>query len=774
MSRSLFLLGGALSVASCAQRDATQLVFRIESDPQPATWLSSVRLELRDVGSGATLYDRTLSPSQLPAERGLITDDDSDPRRIRATVFAVRSDNGETILQRANVAFFSGRTARVTLYLSKDCDAMAQARCFSQGAFVCGFRGQCEPSDRPSVELLFRDGGRVEASVSVDAAVPMDGAAESGVGDASDASNERDVVEDGAAPDAAAPLPVRLIAPLSGDTVTNVRPMLRWQLPAEATGARVELCRDRAMSMGCSTFDGTGTSLQPPSALSSGLWFWRARALMGPTLSSAASAVWPFRVGLVTRSTATNTSWRVYADFNGDGYSDVAIGAPRANGATGRVDVFNGSVAGVGSTRSWSATGGASGDEFGASVASAGDINGDGFADLIVGAPKADPPGASGAGSVSIYVGGATGLAATPFEVLSGVSAGDEFGTSVSSAGDVNGDGIDDVIVGAPFAQSDVAARSGAATIFLGGASTLASFARLSPRPAMVNDTARFGTAVGCAGDVDGDGFSDVIVGGPNINTMRMELGEASVFFGGVVAGAARFDVQGGSANAGFGRAVAGIGDVDGDGYADVLFGSPDAADGARQGQPRLFRGASNRVLIVRETPTLTGTAMGHEESFAVSSAGDINGDGVGDFVQGAPGFADSGAARVILGSRATINFDPMRMLSGAGSMARYGAAVANAGDVNGDGYADLIVAAPSAMLGAGVVLIYHGSAAWTPLVTPARTLTGAMTEGFGASVALRAGRARRRRASSLREAGSDRWCALRCATTRGAEESCR
>lgn len=414
------------------------------------------------------------------------------------------------------------------------------------------------------------------------------------------------------------------------------------------------------------------------------------------------------------------------------------------------------------------------GAEFGASVASAGDINGDGYADLLVGAPKADPSGAANAGSVSVYLGSAAGLAAMPFATFDGRSAGDEFGTSVSSAGDVNGDGLDDLIVGAPFAQSDAAVRGGAAFVFTGGTSVLAPLARLSPAMSAVRETARFGTVVGCAGDVDGDGFSDVIVGGPNVNTAMMELGEASVFFGGPAPGDARFDVLGGSANSGFGRAVAGIGDIDGDGYADVLFGSPDAANGARQGQPRLFRGTSDRRLSELATPPLTGTAMGDEESFSVSSAGDINGDGFGDFVQGAPGVAPSGSARVILGSAAPINFNAMRLLGSGAGIERFGAVVANAGDVNGDGYADLLVAAPSAMMGAGVVLIYHGSAMWTPLAGPARTLSGTMTEGFGSSVALGAGRARRRRALSLREAGVDRRVALRCATTRGAPESCR
>jgi hypothetical protein len=202
-------------------------------------------------------------------------------------------------------------------------------------------------------------------------------------------------------------------------------------------------------------------------------------------------------------------------DINGDGYADLIVGAPSALGTTTtNAYVYLGTASGPSLTPATTLTGpGVVSSDitisrfgFGASVGSAGDINGDGYADVIVGAPGLNTL----TGNAYVYLGGATGLSMNAM-TLSGVAAGDMFGTSVGSAGDVNGDGFGDILVGAPGAMSG----AGAAYVYLGGASGLSATPVTVAAPA---GAAAFGTSVASAGDVNGDGRIEDIVGAPDTN----------------------------------------------------------------------------------------------------------------------------------------------------------------------------------------------------------------------------------------------------------------
>ena len=163
-------------------------------------------------------------------------------------------------------------------------------------------------------------------------------------------------------------------------------------------------------------------------------------------------------------------------DVNGDGYSDVLVGAPdNDNGQSdeGAAYLFLGSPAGLSLAPGWTREGDQASARFGLSVASAGDMNGDGYSDVLVGAPGYTD-GQAGEGAVFLYLGSSGGLSSVPARLWQGNQAGARFGSSVSGAGDVNGDGFDDVLVGVPGfdgGQSD----EGAAFLFLGAASALPS-----------------------------------------------------------------------------------------------------------------------------------------------------------------------------------------------------------------------------------------------------------------------------------------------------------
>lgn len=312
-------------------------------------------------------------------------------------------------------------------------------------------------------------------------------------------------------------------------------------------------------------------------------------------------------------------------DVNGDGFSDIIVGADSADPGgrmfAGTASVFHGSPAGVSVSPARVFGGAGSADLFGHSVASAGDVNGDGFADVIIGSELADPGGRTNAGTASIFQGSASGLVASPMRVFEG-NTNDGFGVSVSSAGDVNNDGFADIVVGADFARP-----GGSASVFHGGTAGLPAEAA-HVLESVVGGTL-FGHSVATAGDVNNDGFSDVLIGAPWATPSgRMLAGTVSVFQGtatGLSTRAVRV-LEGVLANDTFGGAVAGAGDLNGDGFADIAVGAEIADPGARVnvGACALFSGSSAGI---QELPTRVlegateGDLFGHSLARASSTA---------------------------------------------------------------------------------------------------------------------------------------------------------
>ncbi|MFZ6028822.1 MAG: FG-GAP-like repeat-containing protein [Chloroflexota bacterium] len=461
-----------------------------------------------------------------------------------------------------------------------------------------------------------------------------------------------------------------------------------------------------------------------------------------------ADAVYPVTVDPL----ATSPSWEMESnqaaaqlgfavasagDVNGDGYDDIIVSAPYFDSATdgGRVFVFHGSSSGPGVTAAWTAAGGQAGAQFGWSVASAGDFNGDGYADVLIGARAYDNTPAD-EGAAFVWYGSAGGLscgsgcptdpAAADWQAESD-QAGAGFGFSLAAAGDIDGDGYGDVLIGAPNYEDNSPTEDdeGWAFLYLGGAAPDAN----ADWTASSNQAgAVFGHAVASAGDFNGDGYGDVLIGAYGFdNGIYTNDGSAYLWFGsagglgaaGTPANAA-WGVSGGQDNAQLGASVAAAGDVNGDGYGDVILGAPGYSDTlSAEGRAFAYYGSA--------TPD-TGAdwqADGEQASSAfgvvVASAGDTNGDGYADILVGAnlytQGFSAEGAAFAWFGSGSGLgaNGAPGNAgwsVAGGQGNAYLGAAAASAGDVNGDGYSDLIAGAPgytNAENGEGRAQLFYG-----------------------------------------------------------------
>jgi len=276
--------------------------------------------------------------------------------------------------------------------------------------------------------------------------------------------------------------------------------------------------------------------------------------------------------------------------------------------------------------------------QFGFSVATAGDVNGDGYADVIVGAPSYDNDQRE-EGRAYVYYGSPSGPSKTPDWMAEGDQEFAGFGFSVASAGDVNGDGYDDVIVGA-YLYDNGEPNEGRAYVYYGSAAGLS----LTPDwTGEINQVgAQFGYSVGTAGDVNGDGYSDVIIGAFLYDNGQDAEGGAFVYHGSASGLSATPDwsAESNQAGARFGASVGTAGDVNGDGFDDVIVGAYNYDHGEiDEGRAAVYEGSASGLS---RTPswTVDGKQSGAQLGYAVGTAGDVNGDGFDDVVVGADQYA--------------------------------------------------------------------------------------------------------------------------------------
>jgi hypothetical protein len=309
------------------------------------------------------------------------------------------------------------------------------------------------------------------------------------------------------------------------------------------------------------------------------------------------------------------------ADVNGDGFDDLLVGAPEYHNGdvrSGAIFLFYGSAAGLAAEPGWHMVGSQTGSQFGLSVAAVGDLNGDGFADLAAGAPWYSFTESKG-GAAFAYYGSPTG----PGPVADWAAGVDQasvlFGQSVAGAGDLNGDGLADLVIGAPQ-YSQAGDKVGAAFVYYGALAGLP----LTPDWTAVGPQVdgRFGQSVAGAGDVNGDGYADLLVGANRISQQYDREGVVYLYHGGAagLSEAAAWVAYGGQAWSGWGTAVAGAGDLDGDGYADVVIGAPFYSDDqSAEGGIFVFRGTAGGL---RSQPTWATWGDKAETEFGTAVAG--------------------------------------------------------------------------------------------------------------------------------------------------------
>jgi hypothetical protein len=421
-------------------------------------------------------------------------------------------------------------------------------------------------------------------------------------------------------------------------------------------------------------------------------------------------------------------------DVNGDGYPDVLVGARGSDLGQGRAYLYFGSPAGLSSAPAWVGYGDQIEGEFGFPVASAGDVNHDGYDDVLIGARDYDTSSVD-AGRAYLYLGSPTGLSATPAWTLDGTQASESLGQPIGGAGDVNGDGYDDVIVGA-YRYDGTSIDDGRVLVFLGSTTGLSSL----PAWTMIGDQAgaHLGSCASAAGDVNGDGYADIVIGAYMYNHKYVDEGRAYVFLGSAQGLSATpvWIGEGGEASCKYGASVSTAGDVNGDGYSDLIVGAPDyTLNYVHEGAAFVYLGSSSGP-----SPSPDWVAYGQSLSAflgrSVACAGDTDGNGIDDVIVGASGIE---ASLIYRGSAGGLSANPSRVDHSPQLGSLFGYSCAGAGDVNRDGFGDVLVGAAwydEFYVDEGAAFLFLGTSS-LPTGHPAWAAEGGQAGGeFGLNVA--------------------------------------
>jgi hypothetical protein len=517
----------------------------------------------------------------------------------------------------------------------------------------------------------------------------------------------------------------QLLSPRSGEKVRSQTPSFKW-LPS--SGNCGEAFYDLVVDDSCGMMDFYDCLFPDPEVNQADIhstvytpetdlplndalprlkrYFWKVRSCYYPHVCSQWSRVRIVDIG------------RAESDLNGDGFSDLAIGVTEAYGSDpdrGKVFVFYVKEDGIKEEPSVVLNNllDDPGAGFGVAVSTSGDLNGDGFCDLVVGAENQDGE-TEDEGAFFVYYGSSAGIPPDPSIVLNNPDhkKWSRFGSSLDSSGDLNGDGFSDLVVGAKL-MSGLESNEGFTYIYFGSESGVPEI----PGAVLVNPEhcggGQFGLGLSSGGDLNGDGLSDLVIGAPFQDGDVDDEGKVYVYYGFTegISEEPSLVLENPSASAGrFGTAVSSDGDFDSDGYADLVVGA-DRQEGAAAGEGAVmvYRGSISG-LVTSEPVYMENPENDKAGSFgsSVRFIGDVNEDGFDDVAAGAPGLSGE-MGRLFIFSAGEGELDPSPGITIIGLVQWFGYDIAGVGDANHDGISDFAVTGYMES-GLKVAFGYHGA----------------------------------------------------------------